>query len=123
MQMCTSRPSKTSLPRFWNERPWLVRATMRCGRIGCWERSESGRGRPPSAASYNQVVRIGSICLLVFSLLACNRSTQSKEAVKQGIIDYVAKKGINVEAMDVTVTAIQFNGSQAEASVTFSPKG
>jgi hypothetical protein len=43
--------------------------------------------------------------------------------VRQGVIDYVAGRGINVSGMDVELTSVQFNGSRADATVSFSPKG
>jgi hypothetical protein len=56
-------------------------------------------------------------------LAACNRGNTNKEAVRQGVIDFVAARGLNVQGMDVQVTAVQFNGNHADATVEFSPKG
>ena len=58
------------------------------------------------------------------SLAACNRGGQGKDAVRQGVLDYLSgRKDLNIASMDVDVTAVQFNGSKADATVTFSPKG
>jgi len=77
---------------------------------------------PP--ASYNREVRTGCIFLLFLSLTACNRGGQSSEAVKQGVLDYLAsRKDLNIGSMDVTVNSVQFNGNKADANISFSPKG
>ena len=39
------------------------------------------------------------------------------------LIDYLAGKGLNMSGMNVEVTSVQFNGSQAEASVSITAKG
>jgi len=61
--------------------------------------------------------------LLGLSLAACNHGAGDKVAVRQGVIDYVAGRGLNVSGMNVEVTAVQFNGSHASATVSFTPKG
>jgi hypothetical protein len=60
---------------------------------------------------------------LVLCLAACNRGNANKEAVRQGVIDFVAARGLNVQGMSVDVTAVQFNGNHADATVEFAPKG
>jgi len=60
---------------------------------------------------------------LVLCLVACNRGNGNKEAVRQGIIDFVAARGLNVQGMSVDVTAVQFTGNHAEATVEFTAKG
>ena len=64
-------------------------------------------------------------CILLFSLAlaACNRGNQSNEAVRQGVIDHLAGRNLNIASMDINVTAVQFNGDKADATVTFAPKG
>lgn len=56
------------------------------------------------------------------AFIGCNRASQSKEAIRAGVIDYVAGK-VNVGAMDVDVTSIDFKGSEADATVNFRAKG
>jgi len=66
------------------------------------------------------------IALLLFALFlaGCNRGTQSKDAVRQGVLDYLSgRKDLNVSSMDIDVSSVQFNGNKADATVTFSPKG
>ena len=62
------------------------------------------------------------VVLLLCSLAACNRASQDKEAIRQGVIDYVTGK-VNVAAMDVDVTSIAFKGQEADATVVFRAKG
>ena len=62
------------------------------------------------------------VVLLLCSLAACNRASQDKEAIRQGVIDYVTGK-VNVAAMDVDVTSIAFKGEEADATVMFRAKG
>ncbi len=69
------------------------------------------------------MVRICAILLLIFSLAACNRGIQNNDAVRQGVIDHLAKAGLNVKGMDVTLSSVQYNGKQADATVAITPKG
>src|SRR5437588_8051460 len=75
-----------------------------------------------AASAYNRVVRIAAV-LLVLSLAACNRGNQNKDAVRQGVIDHLAAAGLNIPGMTVEVTAVQFNGDHADATVSIAPKG
>jgi hypothetical protein len=68
-------------------------------------------------------VRIGSVLLLLAGLAACNRGNQSKDAVRQGVLDHLSGRSLNLAAMDVDVTSVQFNGDKADATVVFTPKG
>jgi hypothetical protein len=63
-----------------------------------------------------------SIALLCCVCTSCNRASQDKEAIRQGVIDYIATK-VNVGAMDVEVTSVAFKGNEADASVVFRAKG
>jgi hypothetical protein len=56
-------------------------------------------------------------------LAGCNRGVQNKDAVRQGVLDHLAQVQLNVASMNVEVTSVEFNGNQAEATVSFSPKG
>jgi hypothetical protein len=70
------------------------------------------------------MVRISAAILLIVSLAACNRGNQDKEAVRQGVVDYLANKaGLNVTGMDVTVSTVNFSGKNADATVSIRPKG
>jgi hypothetical protein len=69
------------------------------------------------------MVRIVSVILLIFCLAGCNRAKRDTEAVRQGVVDYFSQSGLNLAAMDVTMTSVQINGNQADAAVSISAKG
>ena len=60
---------------------------------------------------------------LILCLAACHHGQQNNDAVRQGVIDHLTKSGINVAAMDVTLTSVQFNGNTADAAVVMTLKG
>ena len=68
------------------------------------------------------MVRIVAVLSLALSLAACHRSARNDEAVRQGVMDYLAQKGLNVQGMNVAVTDLKMNGSQADATVSITPK-
>ena len=72
---------------------------------------------------YNQKVRFLSALVLTVCLVGCNRGNADKAAVRQSVIDFVAGRGLNVSGMNVELTAVQFNGNHADATVSFTPKG
>jgi hypothetical protein len=71
-------------------------------------------------------VRFTCVLVLFVALSACNRGNQSKDAIRQGVMEYLSGKtsslALNMAAMDVVVTNVTFNGNQAEASVSITPK-
>ncbi|MEO7650557.1 MAG: hypothetical protein ABIZ80_08805 [Bryobacteraceae bacterium] len=62
------------------------------------------------------------IILSAAALSSCNRASENKEAIRQGVVEYIGSRA-NVAAMDVEVNAIAFKGNEADASVTFRAKG
>ena len=68
-------------------------------------------------------MRIVSSFLLIFCLAGCHRGVESKDAVRQGVLDYLATKGMTTAAMDINVTSVKFNGDKADATVSFAAKG
>ena len=68
-------------------------------------------------------MRIVSTFLLIFCLAGCHRGVESKDAVRQGVLDYLATKGMTATAMDITVTSVKFDGDKADATVSFAAKG
>jgi hypothetical protein len=68
-------------------------------------------------------VRIVSSFLLIFGLAGCHRGVESNDAVRQGVIDYLATKGMTSTSMDINVTSVKFNGDKADATVSFAAKG
>jgi hypothetical protein len=85
--------------------------------------SPANRKEAGASAGYNRIVRISAAVLLIVSLAACNSAKKSNDAVRQGVIDYLTQKGLNVQGMDVNITNLELNGSQADATVSITPKG
>jgi hypothetical protein len=73
---------------------------------------------------YNRGVRIVSASLLILCLAGCNRGSKDNAEVRQGVMDYLSQRaGMNLAAMDVTLTSVKVNGNQADATVAFAAKG
>jgi len=69
-------------------------------------------------------VRFASVLSLILVLSACNRGVQNKDAVRQGVLDYLASRpNLSMGGMTVDVTNVTFKDNQAEATVSFTPKG
>jgi hypothetical protein len=69
-------------------------------------------------------VRQAAIFLLISCLAACQHGIQNKDAVRQGVLDYLSgPMGLNLQAMDVKVDSTNFDGNKAKAMVTISMKG
>lgn len=53
-----------------------------------------------------------------------NRAAQNEAAVRQGVIDYLAQRSdLNLSTMQVDVTSVSFRQNEADATVSFRPKG
>lgn len=64
--------------------------------------------------------------MLLLCLAGCSSkgSIDTKEAVRQGVIDYLAgRQNLNVSSMNVNVTSVTFKENEADAMVSFAPKG
>ena len=74
---------------------------------------------------YNRRVRIAAVLAVLLSLAACNRGPQTSEAVRQGVMDHLSSSslGLNMAGMDVALTEIHVNGSQADVTAAITPKG
>jgi hypothetical protein len=68
-------------------------------------------------------VRISAVLFLSLALAACNSAKKNNDAVRQGVIDYLAQKGLNVQGMDVAISNLDMKGNQADATVNITPKG
>lgn len=68
-------------------------------------------------------MKVSLLVPLLFLAVACNRGNQSKEAIRQAVLDHLKGSSVNLAAMDMDVTEVQFNGQNADATVTFKPKG
>ena len=72
------------------------------------------------------VRKAGPAAVLSLFLLAsgCNRNIQTAEAVRQGVISHLAgRAGLDIGSMDVDVASVTFRGEEADAVVSFRPKG
>jgi hypothetical protein len=67
-------------------------------------------------------MRIVSAITLALLLAGCNRGIQTKEAVREGVLDHLKARNMT-GSMNVEVTSVQFNGNRAEATVSVTPKG
>ena len=55
---------------------------------------------------------------------ACKHSIDNQEAVRQAVIDYLAKRSnLNMSAMNVDVTSVTFRSNEADAVVSITVRG
>lgn len=54
---------------------------------------------------------------------SCGNKMRTREAVERGVRKGVSERGVNVDAMDVSVTSVNFRDDRADAVVAFIPKG
>ena len=43
--------------------------------------------------------------------------------MRQGVLDYLATKGMNSQTMDINIVAVKYSGDTADATVSFAAKG
>jgi hypothetical protein len=59
-------------------------------------------------------------------LVACSRDIQNSEAIRQGVLEYLnarsTQTGLNMNLMQLEVTSVSFEKTQARATVLFRPK-
>ena len=60
--------------------------------------------------------------LALLALAGCSKNIDTTDAVKQGVLRDIPKD-VNVGAMDVNVASVSFRGQEADAVVSFAPKG
>lgn len=57
-------------------------------------------------------------------LTACQKNIQTNEAVRDGVIKHLSQnKNLSISSMDVEVASVTFKDNEAEAAVSFKPKG
>jgi hypothetical protein len=57
-------------------------------------------------------------------LVGCGKPVQSKEAVQQGLMEYLqSRAGLDVKNMDISITSVAFRENEADATVVFRAKG
>ena len=71
--------------------------------------------------------RLFVLCAVsVFGLASCAKDIQNKDAVRQGIVDHLkARKNLDLDlsSMQVEITGLMFRENEADATVSFVPKG
>lgn len=77
------------------------------------------------SVAYNRTVKAtGLILSVAFLLVGCAKDIQSKEAVRQGVIDHLSgRAGLDLGSMNIEVTSVTFRGDEADATVSFQAKG
>jgi hypothetical protein len=63
-----------------------------------------------------------ALCLSIAGLIGCGKNIDNKEAVRQGVVNYLSKRS-DFLAMDVNVTSVAFHQDEATANVHFKAKG
>ena len=62
--------------------------------------------------------------LVLLALAGCSRDIRNESAVRQGVLDYLSSRSnLNIASMDVSVTSVVFRRDEADATVSFAPKG
>ena len=73
---------------------------------------------------YNRSVRIATLLVCLLGLIGCGRGIETKEAVRQGVLDYLSSRtNLNISSMQVDVSSVVFRNNEADAVVTFAAKG
>lgn len=61
--------------------------------------------------------------LVCVALSGCHRDIRTEDAVRQGVLDYLAtRQGLNISSMNVTVASMVFRENEVDATVNFAPK-
>ena len=69
-------------------------------------------------------MRLFSSLLLIVCLAGCQRGgANDTGAVRQAVIDRLAKGGYNVSGMDIQVASVKFDGDKADATISLTAKG
>jgi hypothetical protein len=80
----------------------------------------------PRVQRYNRKVsrKPYGLASLFLCLHACSNAPQSKEAVRQAVVDHLSKRSDMVlSAMEIDVASVAFRKDEADAIVSFRPKG
>jgi hypothetical protein len=61
---------------------------------------------------------------LLAAFAGCHRDVRNENAVRQGVLDYLSSRAnLNISSMNVQVTSVVFRKDEADAIVSFAPKG
>jgi hypothetical protein len=61
--------------------------------------------------------------LVCLTLAACHRDIQNEDAVKRGVMDYLATRDLKTASMNIAVASMVFRQNEVDATVIFTPKG
>jgi len=62
--------------------------------------------------------------LACLALAACHHNIQNEDAVRQGVMDYLAtRQGLILNSMNISVQSLVFRQNEVDAVVVFTPKG
>jgi len=79
-----------------------------------------------AASRYNRNVKASTTAVVLALssawLSGCGHSIDNKDAVRQGVMNYLAKRS-DLLSMDVSVTSVSFRQDEATATVHFQAKG
>jgi hypothetical protein len=70
----------------------------------------------------NRITPIAAATLGIVLICGCNKNIQNQDAVRQGVMTYLAKRS-DLLAMDVSVASVSFRQDEATAQVHFQAKG
>ncbi len=65
---------------------------------------------------------VAALSLSLTLLSGCRKDIQNTEAVRQGVVSYLAKRS-DLVSMDVSVTSVMYRQNEATATVHFQAKG
>ncbi|HSW50607.1 MAG TPA: hypothetical protein VLH09_10550 [Bryobacteraceae bacterium] len=61
---------------------------------------------------------------VLLALGGCNRGLESREAVRQAVLDHLSQRGnLNLSSMQVDVVSVAFRENEADVAVSFRAKG
>ena len=72
---------------------------------------------------YNRGVRKVLCGLPILWLAGCSHGIQNNDAVRQAVLNFLAKGDFNLQAMDVKVDSVEFKGDKANAKIAYYLKG
>lgn len=67
-------------------------------------------------------MKSATILLAALLLAGCSKNIDTTEAVKDGIVKDISKK-VDIASMDINVDSVDFRENEADATVSFTPKG
>lgn len=74
-------------------------------------------------ARYNPGVAVRILSLLLVLLAGCAKAPQNQDAVKQAVLDHLAKRSdMMSQSMKIEVVSVNFRDKEADAVVSVSPK-